>query len=273
MLNEKITIIGAGNMGSSLIAGLIKNNYAPNNICATDPDSAKLNNLQHQYQINITTNNQQAVQFADIIIFAIKPQVFAPIAKELKPNLTKGQLIISIAAGAKVKNLENWLGQDVAIVRAMPNTPAMIGCGATALFANSQVTKAKQNLAEAILRAVGVIIWVKDEKLMDAVTAISGSGPAYFFYIMEAMQTVGEELGLDKEAARLLVLQTALGAATMAIESDLTASELRRNVTSPGGTTEKAISVFDAQGLATIIKQALLAADKRSEELGDILSQ
>ncbi|HEX4046028.1 MAG TPA: pyrroline-5-carboxylate reductase [Gammaproteobacteria bacterium] len=268
---NNIAIIGAGNMGSSLIAGLIKNNHPSNKLWAADPSQEKLDYLQQHFHIHTSQENHLAIQAAEVIILAVKPQMLAEVAKNLQPILTaqpsQKPLIISIAAGIREANLQQWLGQQTAIVRAMPNTAAMIGCGATALHANAHVTPAQRNMAESILRAVGVAVWLTDEAQMDSVTALSGSGPAYFFLIMEALQEAAEQLGLPAETARLLTLQTALGAARMAMESETAPAELRQKVTSPGGTTEKAISVLEQKHIRDIFKQALLAAKQRSEEL------
>jgi pyrroline-5-carboxylate reductase len=176
-------------------------------------------------------------------------------------------LVISIAAGIPAATLGNWLGKSIAIVRTMPNTPAMVQSGATALYANANVSEDQRSTAESILRAVGIAIWVEDEAQMDAVTALSGSGPAYFFLFMEALQAAGQELGLPESTAQLLALQTAFGAAKMALESNEDAATLRRQVTSPGGTTEYAIRTFQEGGLEALVSKALLAAADRSREL------
>jgi pyrroline-5-carboxylate reductase len=263
-----ITFIGAGNMGSSLIGGLLKDGHPADRLWAADPSAEKLAQLREEFHIHTSADNQQAAQHADVIIFAVKPQVFENIAKQLAADIAQRHaLIISIAAGIRETNIQHWLGGNVAIVRTMPNTPALIGCGATALFANTFVSQAQRNLAESIMRAVGTTVWLEDEKLMDTVTALSGSGPAYFFLFMESLEQAAQELGLPTNISHLLTLETALGAAKMAIESGLSLQELRRNVTSPGGTTEKALSVFEEKQLRALVKQALLAAKLRSEEL------
>ena len=182
-------------------------------------------------------------------------------------------LILSIAAGIQEASIQHWLGGKIAIVRAMPNTPALIGCGAAALHANAYVSHEQRNMAESILRSTGITIWLSDESLMDAVTALSGSGPAYFFLMMEALQQAAENQGLPTETARLLTLQTALGAARMAIESGKPLDELRQQVTSKGGTTEKAISILEENHIRAIYQQALDAAKKRAEELGELLGK
>jgi pyrroline-5-carboxylate reductase len=268
MSHPIITFIGAGNMGSSLISGLINGGHPADKLWAADLSEEKLVHLRDRFQIHTTTDNHQAAQVADVIIFAVKPQIFTsiatPLATDIKPQRT---LVISIMAGVREASIQHCLGGNVPIVRTMPNTPALISCGATALFANPYVNAAQHSLAESIMRAVGITVWLQDEKQMDAVTALSGSGPAYFFHFMECLEQVGQELGLPADIAHLLTLQTALGAAKMAIESAAPLAELRRNVTSPGGTTEKALSVFEEKQLRVLVKQALVAAKLRSEEL------
>lgn len=269
MTHPVITFIGAGNMGSSLISGLINDGHPSDKIWAADPSEEKLTHLRETFHIHTTTDNHRAAQAADVIIFAVKPQVFANIATALANDIKQRRsLVISIAAGVRESSIQQWLGGGtIPIVRTMPNTPALIGCGATALFANAYVNTTQRNQAESIMRAVGITVWLTDEKMMDAVTALSGSGPAYFFHFMECMEHVGQELGLPADITHLLTLQTALGAAKMAIESGSSLAELRRNVTSPGGTTEKALRVFEEKELHLLVKQALHAAKLRSEEL------
>lgn len=268
-MTHVIAIIGAGNMGSSLIAGLINSGYPADKIWATDPSTEKLAQLQTAFHIHTTSDNQHAVDSAEIIIFAIKPQLFSTVAKPLAETIRiRHPLIISIAAGVRIAYLEKCFSAQSAIVRTMPNTPALVGCGATALFANPLVTPDQRNLAESIMRSVGITVWLTHEEEMDTVTALSGSGPAYFFLMMEALHEAAQELGLPHETARLLTLQTALGAARMAIESNSELADLRHRVTSPGGTTEKAISVLDNE-IRHLFRKALQAAKQRSIELGN----
>lgn len=269
-----IAVIGAGNMGSSLIGGLIQDGHPSQHIWASDADEEKLAYLKQRFHIHTTPHNITAAEAADVLILAIKPQYFATVAHELAKTIqTLKPLVISIAAGIRIASIEHWLGDQLPIVRTMPNTPAMIGCGATALFANAKTNEDQRNLAESILRAVGITVWLNDEQLMDAVTALSGSGPAYFFLMMEAMQEAGEVLGLPPETARLLTLQTALGSARMAMESSSSLVELRHQVTSPGGTTEKAVSVLEENNIRALFSKALGAAKLRSEELASILGE
>ena len=268
MKSSKIAIIGSGNMGTSLLSGLIATGLAPNQIWIADPDQQKLDALHTQFNVNISNDNNAAAREADVIILAVKPQILPDVAKNLADIVKERKpLIVSIAAGIREEKIMQWFGGELAIVRCMPNTPALVRCGASALHANKYVTDPERELAESILRAVGIVVWLEDERLMDAVTALSGSGPAYFFLVIEALQNVGETMGLPTEIARILTLQTALGSARMALESEELVSELRSRVTSPGGTTEAAMLVFEEHNIRELFNKALLAAKKRSEEL------
>jgi pyrroline-5-carboxylate reductase len=268
MKTATIAIIGGGNMGTSLVGGLLADGYHGEKIWMADPKQERLNQLSQQFGVNTTTENETAIQDADIVILAVKPQTMHRVANTLSNTVqTKKPLVISIAAGIRESSLRLWLGDQVAIVRAMPNTPALIGCGATALFANKFVTPEQSNNAESILRAVGIVVWLQDEKLIDVVTAVSGSGPAYFFLMMEALQHAAEQQGLTPDVARLLTLQTAFGAGRMALESADTLSNLRKNVTSPGGTTEHGVRVLEEANIRSIMSNTVQAAKNRSEEL------
>jgi pyrroline-5-carboxylate reductase len=263
-----IIIIGAGNMGASLIGGLIKHGHPKDKIYATDPDQSKIDSIQQQFGINVTQDNQAAMLHADVVILAIKPQVFAEVLIPLVQVVqAKKPLIVSIAAGVQVATIDRLLGGNLAIIRAMPNTPALIGLGATGLYANQTTTDAQCKTGESILNAVGITIWVSSEPLIDTVTALSGSGPAYFFLIMESLQNAAVELGLSPSDAYTLTLQTALGAAQMACTSQSSLAQLRKNVTSPGGTTEKAISILEQNQIRELFLNALKGAKSRSEEL------
>lgn len=272
-MNNKICFIGGGNMAGSLVGGLINNAYAANLITVTDPDQTKLKQLAEQFSINITTDNQAAVQNADVVVLATKPQVLNEVCSSIKASLPTSALIISIAAGIRSTDIDRWLGNNNAIVRCMPNTPALIQAGATGLFANQQTSDRQKTTAEQILGAAGITLWVEDESLLDAVTAVSGSGPAYFFLFMEAMQQAGVQLGLDENTAGLLARQTALGAARMAMEGTDDPATLRAKVTSKGGTTAAAIASFEANNFQQIIQQALTAARDRAIELADELGK
>jgi len=269
MKNCNIIFIGAGNMARSLIGGLIENGFNAANIHVSDTDSLRLQSIQNAYSLIKTySDNITAAQQADVTVLAVKPQQLQDVVKQLASSWRSEQLLISIAAGIQLNDIVRWLGQDQAsIVRAMPNTPALVQAGASALFANSNVTTAQHELAESILRAVGLTIWVDNEEKMDAVTALSGSGPAYYFLVMEAMEAAAIEIGLDEKTARILTLQTAFGAAKMALESDDPANILRERVTSPGGTTERALHELEDGGIRGLFENALVAAALRSREL------
>jgi len=253
-------------MATSLIGGIIANGYSASNISACDIDTEKLAILSRKFGIHTADNSLQAIESADIVILAVKPQVMQVACEQLAPaNIGRDRLFISIAAGIRETSINRWLGDERAVVRCMPNTPALMQLGATALYANTLVSADQKSAAQAILDAVGVTVWVEQESALDAVTAISGSGPAYFFYFIELLQQAGEDLGLTSATAEILAKQTALGAASMAQNEDL--AELRAQVTSRGGTTEQAILSFQQNGLASLIKKATQAARDRSVEL------
>lgn len=263
---DKIAFIGAGNMAKSLVGGLLRHGTDAASLIAADPDANQRSSMG-ALGIATTDSNARAVQGAAVVVFAVKPPALRGVVQDLAAVLDEGQLLISIAAGVPSGAISRWLSRDVGIVRCMPNTPALYGAGVTALFANGHVTPHQADLAESILTAVGHVIRVSDEGALDAVTALSGSGPAYFFYLMEAMIAAGVEMGLDATTARTLTLKTAYGAALMANESAEAPAQLRRNVTSPGGTTEAAISVLESGGCRTLITAALRGAQRRSAQL------
>lgn len=271
-MNAKICFIGAGNMAQSLIGGLITSGYDRQNIIATDPTQAQRNNVTERFGINCYDNNATAISIADIVVLAIKPQVLESVCQEINPAIqSKKPLVISVAAGIRTDAINQWLGNQNAIVRTMPNTPSLIQAGATGLYANTYVTEEQKSQAEHIMRAVGLAVWVDEEKLLDSVTALSGSGPAYYFLFMEAMEEAGRALGLDEKTAHILTLQTAIGASKMALESNQSCANLRHNVTSPNGTTERAIQSFESAEFKQIIANAMEAAYKRAGELADEL--
>jgi pyrroline-5-carboxylate reductase len=263
-----ITFIGAGNMARSLIVGLLQDN-ANVTLRVADPDQHQLDAIrQHWPDVMTTSNNADAMQDANVVILAVKPQIMHEVAEELAGQAQHSRpLFISVAAGIREQALNGWLGGNLPIVRCMPNTPALVQAGATGLYANEHASEAQRSMAESILRAVGITLWFDDESKLDAVTAVSGSGPAYFFLVMEAMQAAAEKLGIRTEDAHLLVVQTALGAARLALESNDPPAELRRKVTSKGGTTEAALKVLNDGGLTDLFGQALQAAENRSKEL------
>jgi len=269
MHNTTIAFIGAGNMAHSLVSGLIHDGVMAERIWASDPDMQRCTALAKEFGIHTTADNLQAVAAAETLVLAVKPQTLHQVALSLAPALTAGdKLVLSIAAGIRSNTLTRWLGNATPIVRAMPNTPALIQSGATALYATNTVSDQQRDTAESIMRSAGLTVWLDEEAQMDAVTALSGSGPAYFFLFMEALEAAGQDLGLPSEIARLLTLQTAFGAARMALESSEDPALLRRRVTSPGGTTEQALAVMEQAELRQIIDRALQAAAMRARELG-----
>ncbi|MCP5128268.1 MAG: pyrroline-5-carboxylate reductase [Pseudomonadales bacterium] len=268
MNTPHIAFIGAGNMAGSIIGGLIESGHPPSLISAADPFPASLQRLREIAPINVYEDNASAAAEADVVIMAVKPQVMAEASNSIARAVrARRALLISIAAGVTITSMQARLGPDAAIVRCMPNTPALLGCGASALFANSKVSALQREQAQSVLSAVGISCWVPSEEALDAITALSGSGPAYFFLFMEAMIDAGCKLGLDRDTATAMTLQTALGAARMATESDVDLVELRRRVTSPGGTTEKALASFESAGLRNIVDNALQAAAGRAAEM------
>ncbi len=263
-------------MARSLIGGLIASGLPANNIQASAPDREQLQALANDFGIRTTTDNQALVDRCDVIVLAVKPQVLKQICQALRP--AQGSLYLSIVAGIPTSSIRHWLEQKaetgpLAIIRAMPNTPALLQTGASALYANPHASEAQRESAEAIMRAVGLALWVEDETQMDAVTALSGSGPAYHFLFMEAMISAARELGLNEANARLLTIQTAFGAAKMALEINENPATLRQNVTSPGGTTERAIQTFQEGGFEKLVTAALSAARDRARELAEELGQ
>ena len=264
-----ICFIGAGNMATSLIGGMLAKNFTPQQIIACDIDAARLDDLHQRLGIVTHQEHRRAITQADIVILAVKPQVMQTVCRSLS-NCGHQPLFISIAAGVRSSDIDRWLGADRAIVRCMPNTPALVGLGAAGLFANERVLEGQRQQAEKILQSVGVTVWVDTENELDAVTAISGSGPAYFFLFIEALQNAGVELGLAPDTAAQLARQTALGAATMAIDKDV--KILRQQVTSKGGTTERAIECFQQGDLAQLVLDAARAAQQRSQQLAQELS-
>ncbi|MFV2059206.1 MAG: pyrroline-5-carboxylate reductase [Gammaproteobacteria bacterium] len=271
--NTNIAFVGGGNMARSLISGLIKSGVKPDKIHVSDPGEAVRAGLHADFGISTEKANKDAVTNADIVVFAVKPQILKQVILELSGSNNRSQLFISIAAGIPEPVIRQWLGFEACIVRCMPNTPALVKSGATALFANANVNQQQHDTAESIMRAVGLTVWLDKESDMDAVTALSGSGPAYFFYVMEAMEQSAVKMGLNPETARLLCLQTALGAAKLAIEVKQDPAELRKKVTSPGGTTAAAITEFENGGMMELFSRGLFAAQQRAKTLADELGE
>lgn len=271
MTESTIAFIGAGNMANSIIGGLINNGWPKNQLIATARTEETLSSVHAQFGIKTTIDNHQAVSQADIIMLCVKPQVMKVVLTDLSSSIKPEALIISVAAGITMESLQIWGGEHLSIVRSMPNTPSLLQCGASGLFANPNVSAAQKSLTDNIFNAIGIAKWVDQESLIDAVIAVSGSGPAYYFLLMEIMEQVGIRLGLDPQTSQQLTLQTALGAARMAQESDVSTAELRRRITSPKGTTEQAIKTFQEGGLPELVEKAMNAAINRSIELAETL--
>ncbi|MCR8922462.1 pyrroline-5-carboxylate reductase [Dasania sp. GY-MA-18] len=265
MADPIIAFIGAGNMSSTIIGGLVAKGYPAANIIATATRQASLDKLTAIAPVTTTLDNQAAIAQADVVVLGVKPQVMKSVCLTLAPAIqAKKPLVISLAAGLTLNSFSEWLGEGLALVRCMPNTPSLVQCGASGLYGNAAVSPAQRDMADSMMKAVGISLWVEQESDIDAVTAVSGSGPAYYFLVMEAMQAAGVQLGLSPEVARQLTLQTALGAATMASQSSDEAAELRRKVTSPGGTTEQAILSLQADGLEAMFAKAMTACRDRA---------
>lgn len=269
-----VGFIGAGNMARSLAGGLLKNGWGQAQVILSDPEPSQRDAIESVLGIKTLADNVAVAERADILVLAVKPQILSGVTKTLASTVQrKKPLIISIAAGVRIEDIDRWLGGGLAIVRAMPNTAALIGSGASGMFANQRVNATMRDQAESILRAVGVTVWLADEYLMDAVTALSGSGPAYFFLVMEVLEQAAIESGLEPKQARLLTLETAFGAAKMALEGHEEPAQLRRRVTSPGGTTEQAVKVLEAGGIRRLFKDAVQAAVNRAREIADMFGK
>jgi pyrroline-5-carboxylate reductase len=265
---RRLAFIGGGNMAAALIGGLTKRGLQPARIVVADPSQEQLQRLVRDYGVQAAADNISAVKGAEVVILAVKPQQMRAVATGLAPAMAATQpLLISVAAGIPHAALARWFGPQIPVIRTMPNRPALNGFGATGLFAPASVGAANRALAEMIMAAVSATVWVEHESQMDTVTALSGSGPAYFFLFMEALEAAAHERGLPNEVAHQLTLETAFGAAQMARHSRESLATLREQVTSKGGTTAAALEVFDAAGLRAIIAHAVAAADRRSAEL------
>lgn len=264
-----ISFIGAGNMARAIAQGLIQQGTPADQILMTGPRAEHLAGLAAELKVRTSTDNRAAASEADVLVLCVKPQVMAGVCQALAGALKADCLVISVAAGIRLASLSTWL-QHSAIARAMPNTPAQIGLGATGVFAN-RLTAAQKATAQQLLGATGLVQWVDDETQLDTVTAVSGSGPAYFFLLMEAMIEAAVQQGISREVAQALCLQTALGAASLAAQTGVAPAELRRRVTSPKGTTEQAILQFEAGGLKDLVQKAMDACQARAKSLADEL--
>lgn len=264
----RIAFVGGGNMATCLIGGLIAQGAPATTITVADPVATQREALQQRFGVATVATAAEAVAGADVVVLAVKPQQMAEAARSIAAIVAqRNPLVISIAAGIRLADLARWLGAGVRLVRAMPNLPAQIGAGVSALYAGDDVDTFWRAIAEAIMSACGATVWVPAEDQMDAVTAVSGSGPAYFFLLIEALQAAAIELGLDRDTARTLAVETARGAGRMAATLDLEPAQLRAQVTSKGGTTAAALEVLEDAGLRAILARAVAAAARRSNEL------
>ena len=266
-----IGFIGAGNMAYALIKGLLNNGFDANQINISDPNEELLLNRKSELKVTTYSDNASLLSNSDIIFFAVKPQVLSSVCLELKGVVKSKHLFVSIVAGIRSSDINRWLGGNFALIRTMPNTPALFQSGVTGLFANEVVDNEQKTLVDSILSSVGECFWVNEEKLIDAITAISGSGPAYFFLLMESMKQAGMALGLDEETANSLSIQTAYGASLMANKTGKDSRTLRTEVTSPNGTTQSAIESFQDQNFEGIVANATRAAYDRARELSNEL--
>jgi len=268
--NLTIGLVGAGNMARALIRGLLKSGHPASHLQAADPDAAQRAEVAGLHPAIVTgAGNAEVAAVADVLVLAVKPQLMASVAKQVAgAPRPAGQLILSVAAGITLDSLRGWFGGDAPLVRVMPNQPATIGAGISGLAASAAVSERNRQVAEYVASATGRAVWLKDEALMDAVTAVSGSGPAYFYLLMEHMERAAVELGMPAELAATLTRETALGAARLVSETGTEPAVLRAAVTSPGGTTAAALQVFEAAKLGAVVRAALTAARDRSLELG-----
>ena len=274
MKHHTIGFIGAGNMARSLAGGLLNNAWSKDKLLLSDPSLEQRTAITDALGLTVLENNADVAARADVLVLAVKPQVLRATALALAATVqAKKPLIISIAAGIRADDIQRWLGGNLAVVRVMPNTPALVGSGASGLFANNLTSDAQRDEAESILRAVGTTAWLQDEALMDVVTAVSGSGPAYVLLVIEVLEQAAIHHGLDHATARLLAIETVYGAAKMALEGGEEPAALRARVTSPGGTTEQAIRVLEQGGLAKLFDDAVAAAIQRARELANLLGE
>jgi len=272
--NPSLAFVGGGNMATSIIGGLIQSGRPAESIKVADPSEERQQLLLNEFGVTCSENNRAAIETADIILLAVKPQMMRIVLEDLSSLLQQSKpLIISIAAGIRIKDALRWIGSDLPFIRVMPNTPALVNMGASGLYANQLATETHKAHTAEVMQSVGKVIWVKNEQLIDSVTGVSGSGPAYFFRLMELMIEEAENNGLTTEEARCLVLQTALGAASLAMQSEYSAGELRRQVTSPNGTTQAGLEFMEKHHIKETVRGSVKAAILRSVELSDQLGE
>ena len=271
MQQKKIAFIGAGNMSRSIISGLVAKHYPAANIIAANPSQGKLDALHNEFGIRTTNDNLEALEWADVVVLSVKPQLMSDVCAEFAGKSLDDKLFITIAAGIPFQRYQDYVGQPIRLVRTMPNSPSLLGLGMTGLYAPAECSPEDRQVAEQIMAAVGEVLWVHSDKMIDTVTATAGSAPAYFFLLMEEMQQSAVKMGLTPEEARKLIQQTALGAAEMVRHnSHLELAELRAQVTSKGGTTAAALARFNDAGLADTVDNAMQAAVTRSEEMAKL---
>lgn len=268
-----ISFIGAGNMASAIIGGMLDSGFKAGNIWASAPNDDHLQAIRKRFGISVTTDNRYCAQQADMVVLAVKPQAMANVCRDIAPIAQNTRpLMVSIAAGLGTDTLDEWLGGGLPIARVMPNTPSLVGKGAAGLFANTSVTSDQKKMVQSVFEGIGIAVWVEDEALLHGVTALSGSGPAYFFLMLESLEAAATEAGVNPETARLLAIQTMAGAAEMAAKSEHDPAQLKKNVMSPGGTTEQAVNTFEEGGMRNLVKKAYNAAYKRSEKMAKELA-
>lgn len=267
-MQHTLTFIGGGNMARSLIGGLIARGAAANRITVADPLSAQLESLQRQFGVRVSANNDEAVRDAEIIVLAVKPQEMHTVTEGLGAAVAGRPLIVSVAAGIRASDIQRWCS-GLPVIRCMPNRPALQGCGMTGLYATANVSEQQRQSAFDLLSAVGAAVWLEQEAQLDAVTAVSGSGPAYFFLLIEMLEQTGIALGLPAEVSRQLAVETAYGSGRMAREATESAAVLREQVTSKGGTTAAALQVLEGRNVHAIFAEAITAAARRSAQIAD----
>ena len=269
-MNRTISFIGGGNMARSIIGGLIASGWATRHIHVSDPSGQQRLQLQQQFSVHTYADNPACAHNGEIIVFAVKPQMMRQAISSVSQLLTTNRpLLLSIVAGIRIADITRWIGATLPVVRLMPNTPALVGNGVTAMLANPRTSEQQRRIAQSVMQSVGPVVQVEDERDIDVVTGISGSGPAYYFKLMEIMIRSAKNNGLDQQVATTLVLQTALGAARLALASEYSPDRLRQQVTSPGGTTQAALSLMEENGIDRIIEDGIQAAIEKSSELAD----
>jgi len=272
--SQTIAFIGAGNMASAIIGGMLENGYNAENIWVSAPDDDHLQSIRKRFGVSVTTDNRYCAQQADVIVLAVKPQVMRSVCQDIAPVVQNTRpLMVSIAAGLESATLDQWLGGGLPVVRVMPNTPSLVGKGAAGLYATDAVKETQRKTVTAIFESIGIAVWVNEENELHAVTALSGSGPAYFFLMLEALEEAAVANGIKPETARSLAIQTMAGAAEMARRGPDAPAQLKRNVMSPGGTTEQAIKTYESGDLRGLVHKACSAAYTRSEEMAVELSK